>query len=134
MLILVGRKRIRTGTVYMCSDGNFTGLAKVETESPEDIPIAAICMYLSPDMPRVSMFRKAEWIKLVDLDCQQLLTTVSHCTNIRYQNNKVAIARHFAKNMPYFERETIDMATTAFETVYKRFKLHDCISELSAPI
>jgi hypothetical protein len=118
----------------MVSDGNFTGLCKVDTESPADIPTAVICMYLSPDLPRVSMFKKCDWIKLVDLDCQQLLTTVSHCTNIRYQDCKVNIARNFAKNMPYFERETIDMSTTAYETVYKRFKLYDCLSELSAPI
>jgi hypothetical protein len=66
MLILVGRKRIRTGTVYMCCDGYFTGLTKVETESPEDIPLATLCMFMSPDLPRVSMFKKAEWIKIVD--------------------------------------------------------------------
>jgi hypothetical protein len=133
MLILVGKKRIRTGTVYMTTDGYFTGLIKVSEELPCDIPTAVLCMYMSPELPRVSMFKKAEWIKLVDLDCQQILTWLAHSTNIRYEDKKIEIARNFVLNMPYFERETIDMRTTSFETFYRRFKLHECLSEGTPP-
>lgn len=86
-------------------------------------------MFMSPDIPRVSMFKKSEWIKLVDIDCQQILTYLAHCTNIKYQDCKIDIARNFVKNMPYFEREVIDMKVTPYEKVYERFKLYDCLSE-----
>ena len=134
MLTLVGMKTLKSGkTAYVTCDGYFTGVTVLDDVKTENIPIAILTMYIEPKLVHPKALSKCGILKLIDVDCREMLISVSHITNIRVGDNKISIARQFVSNLPFFEKETIDLNSTPFEKVYRRFNLQNCLAAEGSP-
>ena len=135
MIVLVGLRTLKSkSTAYITCDGYYTGVSVFKEPKVENIPVAILAMYMQPVLIHPKSLGKCKELKLIDIDCRELLVYVAHTTNIAVtKNNKLSIAESFAANLPYFERETINLESTPFERVYKRFSLQNCLAAEENP-
>ena len=125
---------MRSGsTAYITCDGYFTGVTVLEGNGVENIPIAILAMYIEPKLIHPKALAKCGRLKLIDVDCREMLISLSHISNIVIGKNKNAIARQFVSSLPYFEKEIIDLESTPFERVYRRFNLQNCLAAEENP-
>ena len=122
-------------TAYLVCDGYYTGVFSFADQKIENVPISILAMYIQPEIIHPRVLGKCKELKLVDIDCRELLVCLAHSTNIEITKaNKLKIAAGFVSNLPYFEKEVIDLSVTPFEKVYRRFNLQNCLAAEENPI
>jgi hypothetical protein len=135
MLVLAGARSLKSGnTAYITCDGYYTGVFAFPDQKAENIPTAILAMYMQPTVVHPRVLGKCKLIRLIDVDCREMLIFLAHSTNIVItKENKLKIAAGFVSSLPYFEKEVIDLSVTPFESVYRRFNLQNCLAAEENP-
>ena len=121
-------------TAYLICDGYYTGVFSFAEQKIENVPVSILAMYIQPELINPKVLSKCKELKLIDIDCRELLVSLAHATNIETtKENKLKIAAGFVTNLPYFEKEVIDLTITPFEKVYRRFNLQNCLAAEENP-